>query len=99
MKTDNKNQKIDLLLVVNMFLTGFDSPLLNTLYLDKELKYNNLIQAFSRTIKKHDKSKKYGNIYCFQTKKKDNDQALLFNESMGLFDPEHTIKKKKVMKN
>lgn len=95
MKTDNKNQKIDLLLVVNMFLTGFDSPLLNTLYLDKELKYHNLIQAFSRTIRKHDKSKKYGNIYCFQTKKKDNDQALLFNEAMGLFDPEHTIKKKK----
>jgi type I restriction enzyme R subunit len=44
-----KEQKIDILLVVNMFLTGFDSPPLNTLYVDKNLKFHGLIQAFSRT--------------------------------------------------
>ena len=44
-----KNKEIDLLLVVNMFLTGFDAPALNTLFVDKNLKYHGLIQAFSRT--------------------------------------------------
>ena len=44
-----KRKEIDILLVVNMFLTGFDSPLLNTIYVDKKLRYHGLIQAFSRT--------------------------------------------------
>ncbi|RMI88621.1 HsdR family type I site-specific deoxyribonuclease [Candidatus Phytoplasma solani] len=62
-----KDNKINLLLVVDMFLTGFDSRRLNALYLDKNLTYHTLIQAFARTIRKDNKDKEYGNIFCFQT--------------------------------
>ena len=61
-----KNGCIDILLVVNMFLTGFDSKKINTLYVDKNLKYHGLIQAFSRTNRIDDPLKSHGNIVCFR---------------------------------
>ncbi|MGL4951606.1 MAG: type I restriction endonuclease subunit R [Mycoplasma sp.] len=77
-----KNNEVDILLVVNMFLTGFDAPRLNTLYVDKFLQYNNLIQAFSRTNRLFDKNKSHGNIVCFSTRKYDVDKAIkLFSDN------------------
>ncbi|MGL6132526.1 MAG: type I restriction endonuclease subunit R [Fusobacteriaceae bacterium] len=77
-----KEKKIDILLVVNMFLTGFDSKYLNTLYVDKNLKYHGLIQAFSRTNRILDERKKHGNILCFRNLKKRTDEAVaLFSKS------------------
>ena len=64
-----KEQKIDILLVVNMFLTGFDSPTLNTLYVDKNLKYHGLIQAYSRTNRILNEQKSQGNIVVFRNLK------------------------------
>ena len=61
-----KNREIDLLIVVNMFLTGFDATTLNTLWVDKNLKYHGLIQAFSRTNRILNSVKTYGNIVCFR---------------------------------
>lgn len=71
-----KNRQIDLLLVVNMFLTGFDSPPLNTLYVDKNLKYHGLIQAYSRTNRILNEQKSQGNIICFRNLKKATDDAI-----------------------
>ena len=71
-----KNQHIDILLVVNMFLTGFDSPKLNTLYVDKNLKYHGLIQAYSRTNRIINELKSQGNIVCFRNLKKATDDAI-----------------------
>lgn len=71
-----KNTEIDILLVVNMFLTGFDAKRLNTLYVDKRLKHHDLIQAFSRTNRIETQNKPYGNIVCFQTNKKNVDEAI-----------------------
>lgn len=71
-----KNKEVDLVLVVNMFLTGFDSPLLNTLYVDKNLRYHGLIQAYSRTNRLYDSSKPHGNIISFRNLKKATDAAL-----------------------
>lgn len=71
-----KDQKIDILLVVNMFLTGFDSKYLNTLYVDKNLKYHGLIQAFSRTNRVLNADKPFGNILCFRNLKQATDEAL-----------------------
>jgi type I restriction enzyme R subunit len=71
-----KNKEIDILLVVNMFLTGFDSPRLNTLYVDKNLKYHGLIQAFSRTNRILGEKKSQGNIVCFRNLKKSTDSAI-----------------------
>ena len=71
-----KNREIDILLVVNMFLTGFDSPTLNTLYVDKNLKYHGLIQAFSRTNRILNEQKSQGNIVCFRNLKKNTDDAI-----------------------
>lgn len=71
-----KERKIDILLVVNMFLTGFDSKTLNTLYVDKNLKYHNLIQAYSRTNKILNEKKSYGNVLCFRNLKKRTDEAI-----------------------
>lgn len=71
-----KNREIDILLVVNMFLTGFDSPTLNTLYVDKNLKYHGLIQAFSRTNRILNEQKSQGNIICFRNLKKNTDDAI-----------------------
>jgi len=62
-----KERKIDILLVVNMFLTGFDSPPLNTLYVDKNLKYHGLIQAYSRTNRILNEQKSQGNIVAYKT--------------------------------
>ena len=61
-----KNQEIDLLIVVGMFLTGFDAPTLNTLFVDKNLRYHGLIQAFSRTNRIYDATKTFGNIVTFR---------------------------------
>ena len=61
-----KNQKIDLLIVVGMFLTGFDAPTLNTLFVDKNLRYHGLMQAFSRTNRIYDSTKTFGNIVTFR---------------------------------
>lgn len=71
-----KNKEIDLLIVVNMFLTGFDSKTLNTLFVDKNLKYHGLIQAFSRTNRILNKRKSQGNIVCFRNLKSATDDAV-----------------------
>lgn len=71
-----KNKDIDILLVVNMFLTGFDSKTLNTLYVDKNLKYHGLIQAYSRTNRILDEVKSQGNIVCFRNLKSATDDAI-----------------------
>ncbi|BDS12704.1 type I restriction endonuclease subunit R [Aureispira anguillae] len=71
-----KNGEIDLLLVVNMFLTGFDSPRLNTLFVDKNLKYHGLIQAYSRTNRIIGDKKSQGNIVVFRNLKKATDNAI-----------------------
>ncbi len=61
-----RKQEIDLLIVVGMFLTGFDAPTLNTLFVDKNLRYHGLIQAFSRTNRIYDSTKTFGNIVTFR---------------------------------
>ncbi|KDN10456.1 type I restriction endonuclease subunit R [Gilliamella sp. Imp1-1] len=61
-----KNQEVDLLIVVGMFLTGFDAPTLNTLFVDKNLRYHGLIQAFSRTNRIYNATKTFGNIVAFR---------------------------------
>ena len=61
-----KKQEVDLLIVVGMFLTGFDAPTLNTLFVDKNLQYHGLIQAFSRTNRIYDSTKTFGNIVTFR---------------------------------
>lgn len=71
-----KNREIDILIVVNMFLTGFDAPTLNTLYVDKNLRYHGLIQAYSRTNRLFDANKPHGNIVCFRNLKDNTDEAL-----------------------
>ncbi|MFA7421262.1 MAG: type I restriction endonuclease subunit R [Melioribacteraceae bacterium] len=71
-----KERKIDILLVVNMYLTGFDSPPLNTLYVDKNLKYHGLIQAYSRTNRILNEQKSQGNIVVFRNLKKATDEAI-----------------------
>ncbi|HPN39337.1 MAG TPA: type I restriction endonuclease subunit R, partial [Melioribacteraceae bacterium] len=71
-----KEKQIDLLLVVNMFLTGFDAVTLNTLYVDKNLKYHGLIQAFSRTNRIYNAAKSHGNIVCFRYLKNETDDAI-----------------------
>ncbi|RBQ32791.1 deoxyribonuclease HsdR [Arcobacter sp. FW59] len=87
-----KNKEIDILLVVNMFLTGFDAPRLNILYVDKNLKYHGLIQAFSRTNRILNEKKSQGNIVCFRNLKSSTDEAIaLFsnkdNEDKVLMEP------------
>jgi type I restriction enzyme R subunit len=68
--------QVDILLVVNMFLTGFDSPRLNTLYVDKNLKFHGLVQAFSRTNRILNDRKSQGNIICFRNLKASTDEAI-----------------------
>lgn len=72
----SKERKIDILLVVNMFLTGFDSKYLNTLYVDKNLKHHGLLQAYSRTNRVLNEKKKHGNILCFRNLKDETDEAI-----------------------
>ena len=74
-----KNQEVDLLIVVGMFLTGFDAPTLNTLFVDKNLRYHGLIQAFSRTNRIYDATKSFGNIVTFR----DLEQATI--DAISLF--------------
>lgn len=71
-----KNKELDLLIVVNMFLTGFDATTLNTLWVDKNLKFHGLIQAFSRTNRILNSIKTFGNIVCFRNLKKRVDTAI-----------------------
>ena len=71
-----KAREIDILLVVNMFLTGFDSKPLNTIYVDKNLKYHGLIQAYSRTNRTMGQKKSQGNVVCFRNLKPATDQAI-----------------------
>jgi len=71
-----KERQIDIVIVVNMFLTGFDSKTLNTLYVDKNLKYHGLIQAFSRTNRILDEKKSAWNIVCFRNLKRATDEAI-----------------------
>lgn len=68
--------RVDILLVVNMFLTGFDAKKVNTLYVDKNLKHHGLIQAFSRTNRIMGEVKSYGNIVCFRNLKQATDDAI-----------------------
>lgn len=79
-----KNQDIDLLIVVGMFLTGFDAPTLNTLFVDKNLRYHGLIQAYSRTNRIHDATKTFGNIVTFR----DLEQATI--DAITLFGDKKT---------
>lgn len=71
-----KERKVDILLVVNMFLTGFDCKTLNTLYVDKNLKYHGLVQAYSRTNRILNEVKSQGNIVVFRNLKKRTDEAI-----------------------
>ena len=71
-----KNKELDLLLVVNMFLTGFDATTLNTLWVDKNLRMHGLIQAFSRTNRILNSIKTFGNIVCFRNLQKKVDEAI-----------------------
>jgi type I restriction enzyme R subunit len=79
-----RNNKIDVVIVVDMLLTGFDSKYLNTLYVDKNLKYHGLIQAFSRTNRVLNDTKPYGNILDFRH------QENAVNEAIALFSGEKT---------
>lgn len=71
-----KRREIDILFVVNMFLTGFDSKPLNTLYVDKNLRYHGLVQSFSRTNRILNDQKSHGNIICFRNLKHATDEAI-----------------------
>lgn len=71
-----KQREVDLLVVVNMFLTGFDATTLNTLWVDKNLRQHGLIQAFSRTNRILNSVKTFGNIVCFRDLKKETDEAI-----------------------
>ena len=79
-----KNQEIDLVIVVGMFLTGFDAPTLNTLFVDKNLRYHGLMQAFSRTNRIYDATKTFGNIVTFR----DLEQATV--DAITLFGDKNT---------
>ncbi|MFN4081449.1 MAG: type I restriction endonuclease subunit R [Saprospiraceae bacterium] len=79
-----KNREVDLMIVVGMFLTGFDAPTLNTLFVDKNLRYHGLIQAFSRTNRIYDASKTFGNIVTFR----DLEQATI--DAITLFGNSNT---------
>lgn len=82
-----ESREIDLLLVKDMFTTGFDCPILNTLYVDKNLDYHKLLQTFSRTNRMYDASKAYGNIVCFRNIQENTDEALtLFSDNEPLED-------------
>ena len=79
-----KNQEVDLLIVVGMFLTGFDAPTLNTLFVDKNLRYHGMIQAYSRTNRIYDATKTFGNIVTFR------DLELATIDAITLFGDKNT---------
>lgn len=98
------SKKLDVVIVVEMMLTGFDSKFLNTLYVAKDLKYHNLIQAFSRTNRILDGTKPYGNIICYRDLEKEMDDAMVlfsgFNRDKGkeywlVESPESVVEKYK----
>ena len=77
-----KSKEIDLLIVVGMFLTGFDAPTLNTLFVDKNLRYHGLLQAYSRTNRIYDSTKTFGNIVTFHNLEQATKDAIkLFGNS------------------
>jgi type I restriction enzyme R subunit len=76
-KKNLKGSSIDILIVVNMMLTGFDAKKLNTLYIDKNLEYHNLMQAYSRTNRIETKDKPFGQIVAYRNLKKKTDDALM----------------------
>lgn len=78
-----KKRKVDILLVVNMFLTGFDSKTLNTMYVDKTLRYHGLVQAYSRTNRILNELKSQGNIVVFRNLKKRTDEAIALFSDVG----------------
>ena len=71
-----KNRELDLVIVVNMFLTGFDAPTLNTLYVDKNLRRHGLVQAFSRTNRILGSKKAAGNIVCYRNLDEEIEEAI-----------------------
>lgn len=75
-KKNPEMEPLDLLLVVNMFLTGFDAKKLNTLYVDKNLEYHGLVQAFSRTNRVQSEKKRFGKVVCFRDLKHNVDAAI-----------------------
>ncbi|NJB82816.1 type I restriction endonuclease subunit R [Wenyingzhuangia aestuarii] len=81
-----KERKVDILLVVNMFLTGFDSKTLNTIYVDKNLQYHGLIQAFSRTNRILDEVKSQGQVVCFRNLKQKTDEAITLFSNKDAID-------------
>jgi type I restriction enzyme, R subunit len=89
-KDYSRNNKIDITIVVDMLLTGFDSKYLNTLYVDKNLKYHGLIQAFSRTNRVLNDTKPYGNILDFRS------QQDAVNQAIALFSGEDKGKAKEI---
>ncbi len=93
-----KAKQVDLVLVVNMFLTGFDSPRLNTLYVDKNLRYHGLVQAYSRTNRLLNSDKPHGNIVSFRNLKEATDKALaLFGDENAkevVFKKPYEVQKK-----
>ena len=80
--------RVDILLVVNMYLTGFDAKKVNTMYVDKNLRYHGLIQAYSRTNRILNEVKSHGNIICFRNLKKSTDEAIALFSSL---DAKETI--------
>lgn len=84
------DKQIDILIIVNMFLTGFDAKPLNTLYLDKDLQWHGLIQAYSRTNRVYKKTKTCGNIVTYRNLKKRQDEALALFSGNG--DPNACIR-------
>lgn len=83
-----KRNQIDILIVVNMLLTGFDSKLLKVLYVDKNLQYHGLMQAFSRTNRVESSNKPYGNIVCYRNLKENTDNAIALFSNGELADNE-----------
>ncbi|SES13008.1 type I restriction endonuclease subunit R [Salipaludibacillus aurantiacus] len=82
-----KSAQIDILIVVRMFLTGFDSKTLNTLYVDKNLKYHDLLQAYSRTNRVEKSTKPHGNIVCYRNLKENTDEAIrIFSQTDSVDD-------------
>ena len=88
-----KTKPLDILLVVNMFLTGFDSKTISVLYVDKDLKYHDLLQAYSRTNRVEKETKPFGIVICYRNLKKQTDDALtLFSKAQdtsGIIVPDY----------
>lgn len=82
-----KTSQIDIVIVVGMMLTGFDAKVLNTLYIDKNLEYHNLLQAYSRTNRVEHTTKPFGNIICYRNLKENTDNAIrLFSQTDNIDD-------------